>query len=277
MGIFSRLGTLIKSNINDMISKAEDPEKMLSQVLVDMKQQLIEAKKQVAVSIADEKRLKKQYEDEEQKAKDWERKAMMAVRANDDVLAREALARKGEHDESAGVLQKQWTLQRDAVEKLKDSLRALNNKIEEAKRKKNILVARKKRAEAQKTIHETMSGLKDQSAFETFDRMAAKIDQLEAEADAGAEIAGQLTGDTLEAKFDKLEQGAGADHQLAELKAKMGLLPQSTETPRAALPQPEADPAKVDEALADLKAKLAGGDLELDEAEPIKEKEPPAK
>jgi phage shock protein A len=275
MGIFSRLGTLIKSNINDMISKAEDPEKMLSQVLVDMKQQLIEAKKQVAVSIADEKRLKKQYEDEEQKAKDWERKAMMAVRANDDTLAREALARKGEHDESAAVLQKQWTLQRDAVEKLKDSLRALNNKIEEAKRKKNILIARKKRAEAQKTIHDTMSGLKDQSAFETFDRMAAKIDQLEAEADAGAEIAGQLTGDTLEAKFEKLESGAGADHQLAELKAKMGLLPQSTEQPRAALPQAaEADPAKVDEALADLKAKLAGGDLELDE-EPAKDKEAP--
>jgi phage shock protein A len=263
MGIFSRLGTLIKSNINDMISKAEDPEKMLSQVLVDMKQQLIEAKKQVAVSIADEKRLKKQYEDEEQKAKDWERKAMMAVRASDDALAREALARKSEHDESTAVLQKQWTLQRDAVEKLKDSLRALNNKIEEAKRKKNILVARKKRAEAQKTIHDTMSGLKDQSAFETFDRMSAKIDQLEAEADAGAEIAGELTGDALEQKFNRLEAGAGADHALADLKAKMGLLPQSSEAPRAALPQSQGDPAKVDEALADLKAKLAaGGDLD---------------
>ena len=84
MGIFSRIGTLFKSNINDMISKAEDPEKMLNQVLVDMKGQLVEAKKQVAVAIADEKRLKKQYEDEETKAKDWERKAMMAVRAGDD-------------------------------------------------------------------------------------------------------------------------------------------------------------------------------------------------
>jgi len=259
MGIFSRIGTLIKSNINDMISKAEDPEKMLNQVLVDMKQQLIEAKKQVAVSIADEKRLKKQYEDEQTKAKDWERKAMMAVRANDDNLAREALSRKAEHEESAGTLEKQWTLQKDAVEKLKDSLRALNNKIEEAKRKKNILVARKKRAEAQKTIHETMSGLKDTSAFETFDRMAAKIDQLEAESEAGAEIAGELTGDTLEQKFQRLEAGAGADHQLAELKAKMGLLPQSTEQPRAALPQSE-DAVKVDEALAELKAKIAAGE-----------------
>ncbi len=269
MGIFSRLGTLIKSNINDMISKAEDPEKMLNQVLVDMKQQLIEAKKQVAVSIADEKRLKKQYEDEEQKSKDWERKAMMAVRAGDDALAREALSRKAEHDESVGVLQKQWTLQREAVEKLKDSLRALNNKIEEAKRKKNILVARKKRAEAQKTIHDTMSGLKDQSAFETFDRMAAKIDQLEAEADAGAEIAGELTGDTLEQRFERLESGAGADHALAELKAKMGLLPQASESAPKALPQSPEESAKVDEALADLKARLSAGEAE--------EKEPGSK
>jgi phage shock protein A len=257
MGIFSRIGTLIKSNLNDLISKAEDPEKMLNQVLVDMKTQLVEAKKQVAVSIADEKRLKKQYEDEEVKAKDWERKAMMAVRAGDDVLAREALARKAEHEEATSSLQKQWTMQKDAVERLKDSLRMLNNKIEEAKRKKNILVARKKRAEAQKTIQETMTGLKDASAFETFDRMSAKIDQMEAEAEAGAEIAGELTGDTLQQKFDRLESGAGADHALAELKAKMGLLPAAagSEAPKQ-LPQAEQE-AKVDEALAELKAKVA--------------------
>lgn len=256
MGIFSRLGSLIKSNINDMISKAEDPEKMLNQVLVDMKQQLIEAKKQVAVSIADEKRLAKQAEDEAAKAKDWERKAMIAVRASDDSLAREALARKTEHDGAAATLQKQWTMQKDAVEKLKDQLRTLNNKIEEASRKKNILVARKKRAEAQKTIQQTMSGLSDTSAFETFDRMSQKIDQLEAEAEASTEIAGELTGDSLDQKFQKLEAGAGADHALAELKQKMGLMPAQTAEPRAALPASE-DYSKVDEELAALKAQLA--------------------
>ena len=258
MGIFSRIGTLFKSNINDMISKSEDPEKMLNQVLVDMKQQLLEAKKQVAVSIADEKRLKKQCEDEEAQTKEWERKAMLAVRAADDNLAREALSRKAEHDEANTVLQKQWALQKDAVEKLKDSLRSLNNKIEEAKRKKNILIARKKRAEAQKTIHETMSGLKDVSAFETFDRMATKIDQLEAEAEAGVEISGELTGDTLEKKFAQLEAGPGADQALAELKAKMGLLPRGNETARAALP-PAQETTKVDQALQEMKAKLAVG------------------
>jgi len=226
MGIFSRLGSLIKSNINDLISKAEDPEKMLNQVLIDMQSSLVEAKKQVAVAIADEKRLQKQLETEQDKGKEWERKAMLAVRANDDNLAREALSRKQEHDNIGSQYQQQWMAQKAAVDKLKDALRLLNNKIEEAKRKKNILVARKKRAEAQKTIASTMSGLTDTSAFDTFDRMSAKIDQLEAEAEAGSELAGEMTGDTLESRFRQLESAPsspGSDAALLELKAKMGL------------------------------------------------------
>jgi phage shock protein A len=227
MGIFARLGTLIKSNLNDLISKAEDPEKMLNQVLIDMQTQLVEAKKQVAVAIADEKRLQKQYEVESEKAKEWERKAMLAVSAGNDNLAKEALMRKTEHDNIQSQYQQQWIGQKAAVDKLKDALRLLSNKIEEAKRKKNILIARKKRAEAQQTIARTMSGLSDTSAFETFDRMTAKIDQLEAEAEAGAELAGELSGDNLEAKFQQLEAGpsGSADMALADLKAKMGLGP----------------------------------------------------
>jgi phage shock protein A len=242
MGIFSRLGSLIKSNINDLISRAEDPEKMLNQVLLDMQSSLVEAKKQVAVAIADEKRLQKQLETEQEKSKEWERKAMVAVRANDDTLAREALTRKQEHDNIGGQYQQQWTAQKAAVDKLKDALRLLNNKIEEAKRKKNILVARKKRAEAQKTIASTMSGLTDTSAFDTFDRMSAKIDQLEAEAEAGSELAGELSGDSLESKFAQLEAAghtAGGDSALAELKAKMGLGP-APGANQAALPPASA-------------------------------------
>ncbi len=226
MGIFSRLGTLMKSNINDLITKAEDPEKMLSQVLLEMQQQLVEAKKAVAVAIADEKKLQKQYVAETDKAKEWERKAMVAVRAGDDNLARQALGRKQEHENISTQFQQQWIAQKQAVEKLKDALRLLNNKIEEAKRKKNILIARKKRAEAQQQIANTMQGLGDTSAFDTFDRMAERIQLMEAEAEAGAELAGELSGDTLESKFLQLEQGPGGsdDDALAELKAKMGLL-----------------------------------------------------
>src|SRR5688500_20343256 len=117
MGIFSRLGTLIKSNINDLITKAEDPEKMLTQVLIEMTQQLTEAKKAVAVAIADEKKLQKQYTAETDKSKEWERKAMVAVRAGDDGLARQALSRKNEHETIATQYQQQWISPKQADRK----------------------------------------------------------------------------------------------------------------------------------------------------------------
>ena len=234
MGIFSRLGTLIKSNLNDLISKAEDPQKMLNQLVLDMQNQLVEAKKQVAVAIADEKRLKKQWDEQIELSSEWERKAMLAVRAGDDGLAKEALARKGEHDSQQAEFSKQWDAQKKAVEGLKEQLRTLNDKIEEAKRKKNILVARQKRAEAQKAIQDTMRGLSDNNAFDAFERMSQKVDQIEAEADASTELGNQLTGDTLNERFKQLEGSKGSDHALEELKAKMGLGP--VPSARGALP-----------------------------------------
>jgi phage shock protein A len=241
MGIFSRLGTLIKSNLNDLISKAEDPQKMLNQIVLEMQNQLVEAKKQVATSIADEKRLKKQWDEQIELSKEWERKAMLAVRSNDDGLAKEALSRKAEHDKQQAEFGKQWQLQKDAVDKLKEQLRSLNDKIEEAKRKKNILIARQKRAEAQKAIQDTMRGLSDTSAFDTFDRMNQKVEQIEAESEASAELGGELAGDTLQQKFKQLEGGTGSDMALAELKAKMGLGPMPD---RPALPGATADESK---------------------------------
>ena len=140
-------------------------------------------------------------------------------------LAKEALSRKAEHDHQQAEFGKQWQLQKDAVDKLKDQLRSLNDKIEEAKRKKNILIARQKRAEAQKAIQDTMRGLSDNSAFDTFERMNQKVEQIEAESEASTELGGELTGDTLQQKFKKLEGSSGSDMALAELKAKMGLGP----------------------------------------------------
>ena len=224
MGIFSRLGTLIKSNINDLITKAEDPEKMLNQVLLEMQQQLVEAKKAVAVAIADEKKLQKQYTAEVDKAKEWERKAMVAVRAGDDALARQALVRKQEHENVATQFQQQWIAQKQAVEKLKDALRLLNNKIEEAKRKKNILIARARRAEAQQRIQDTLAGMGDKSAFESFERMQERIESNERKAIAAAELQEEFTGDKLTREFEQLEYHGSSDQQLLELKQKMGLL-----------------------------------------------------
>ena len=262
MGIFARLAALIKSNINDLISRSEDPEKMLNQIVIDMGAQLVEAKKQVAASIADEKRLLKQAEQEQATANEWERRAMLAVRAGDDNLAKEALARKKEHEQLAEQFKDQWQKQKAAVDQLKLALRALNNKIEEAKRKKNILIARKKRAEAQKKIQETMSGLKSASAFESFDRMAQKIDQMEAEAEAAAELHEEYTGDVLAHKFGQLEATKGAEEDLLALKRKMGLAPpEPAPAPKQALriehegvPLDAAEQEELARALAELEA-----------------------
>jgi phage shock protein A len=263
MGIFARLATLIKSNLNDLISRSEDPEKMLNQVVIDMQSQLVEAKKQVAISIADEKRLAKQAEQEAANAAEWERRAMLAVKAGDDALAKEALQRKKEHDQLSVTLKEQWQKQKKAVDQLKTALRLLNTKIEEAKRKKNVLVARKKRAEAQKAIQETMTGLNNVSAFDTFDRMAQKIDQMEAEAEAQAELHEEYSGDTLAARFDKLEIDAGADDELVALKRKMGVLPPEAPKEEAKQVRVEAPTAPAADEQDELAAAIA--ELEAEE------------
>lgn len=221
MGLLDRVATVIKSNLNYLINKAENPEKMLDQILLQMREQLVEAKREVAVAIADEKRLEAQLEAELEQVREWERRAMLAVQKNDDELAREALRRKADHEKIAIGYKQQWDAQKASTENLKNALRALSQKIEEAARKKNLLIARQKRAEAQKHIHEVMTGLSDTSAFEAFDRMATKVEQIEAQASASVEIAQELSGDTLEQRFRALEGSSDVDQELLALKARM--------------------------------------------------------
>jgi phage shock protein A len=221
MGIMDRMATVIKSNLNHLINKAEDPEKMLDQILIQLRQQLVEAKREVAVAIADEKRLAAQLEAELEQVREWERRATMAVQKGEDDLAREALRRKADHEQIAIGYKKQWDAQQASTENLKNALRALSQKIEEAGRKKNLLVARQKRAEAQKHIHEVMTGLTDTSAFESFDRMTAKVEQIEAQADAAVELSQELSGDTMEQRFRALESSTDVEQELHALKAKV--------------------------------------------------------
>lgn len=227
MGIFDRLASLIKSNINDMISSAENPEKMLNQIIVDMRDQLVKAKQQVAAAIADEKRLRDQADGEKKQAEDWEQKAMLAIQQGRDDLAKQALVRQSEHITHYAQLEQTWQAHQLETEKLKHALHDLNDKIEEAKRKKNLLLARQRRAQAQKRIHETMSGLSEKSAFEAFARMEEKIEQNERMLKASTEIDQEFSGDRLQQDFKLLEKSAGsasADAQLLALKQKMGLL-----------------------------------------------------
>ena len=228
MGLLDRLSSLLKSNINDLISKAEDPEKMLNQILVDMKTQLVKAKQQVASAIADEKRLRDQVDQEYRQAADWEKRAMLAIQEGRDDLAKQALVRHGEHMGHGSTLEQTWEAHRNETEKLKNSLRDLNDKIEEAKRKKILLIARQRRAQAQQRIAETMSSMSENSAFEAFSRMEDKIVSTEKRIQASAEIDEEFTGDKLASDFKRLEKSAGAigvDQQLLALKQKMGMLP----------------------------------------------------
>jgi phage shock protein A len=224
MGIFDRLSTLFRSNLNDMISRAENPEKMLNQLILDMKTQLAKAKQEAASAIADEKKLQADAEALKKQAEDWERRAMLAVQEGRDDLATQALMRYNEALQGAQSLHETWLKHKAETENLKVSLRQLNDKIEEAKRKKNILVARAKRAEAQQRIQETMAGMSDKSAFESFDRMAEKIEATERKAIAAAELQQEFQVDNLVDQFKALEYKGNSDQQLLELKAKMGML-----------------------------------------------------
>lgn len=236
MSIFTKLSTVIKSNINDLISRAENPEKMLNQIILDMRDQLAKAKREVAAAIADERKLRAQLDSEVKQMRQWEHRAMLAVKEGQDDLAKQALVRQQEHAGRASALDETWRAQSGETEKLKGSLRQLNDKIEEAKRKRNLLVAKQRRAQAQRRIHETMSGLSNTSAFDTFNRMADKIEEQERESLAHQEVNEALGPGTLEDEFKQLEGGGGtgdvADRLLA-LKQEMGLISAPTaEAPR---------------------------------------------
>jgi len=251
MGLFDRLSSLIKANLNDAISKAEDPEKLLEQSILDMRSQLAKAKQQVAAAIADEKRLRDQADTEFKQAGEWEQRAMLAIQQNRDDLARQALMRQQEHGEHAEALQRTWQTHSAETEKLKSLLRDLNDKIEEAKRKKNLLLARARRAEAQQRIQNTMSGFNDKGAFEAFARMEEKIEMNERRLTASAEIEEEFSGDRLTSDFKRLEKASGglsAESRLLELKQKMGMLPATSAPSARQLAEGEREKANVTEA-----------------------------
>ena len=217
MGIFARLATLIKSNLNDLISRSEDPEKMLNQVVIDMANQLIEAKKQVAVSIADEKRLAKQAEQEAANAAEWERRAMLAIKAGDDALAKEALLRKGEKDAERVETQKSLQEQGVYADQLTAALKALDARLADIKLRQGSLRAK---ARANKK-GSPLSG--KTSAFDDFERMAGKIDTVEAEASLDEQLGGRTAESAAaERKLNEMAAQSSVDDALAELKKKLG-------------------------------------------------------
>jgi phage shock protein A len=214
MGVFNRIGRMVRANINDVLDKAENPAKLVKQLILDMEKELGEAKEQVAIAIANEKKLKAKYEENERLATDWAGKAMLAVEKGEDDLAREAIRRKTSHANLARSFKEQWTKQAEAVEALKQGLEQLDLKLEEAKRQKSLLLARQKRAEVTKQITKTVGKMPQTGAFQAFDRMLERIEDMEAEAEAFTE----LNTDSLERRFKKLEGEPDIEAELLQLK-----------------------------------------------------------
>jgi len=216
MGVFDRISRMIRSNISELLDKVEDPEKVLQQIMVDMQQDLREAKLHVAAAIRDQKKLENQYQENLVMANKCEERAISAVEAGNDTLAKEALRRKKTYEQLSQGCKEQMEEQVESVQLLKTSLLTLEAKIEEAKRRKDLLIARQKRAQAQKTISQTMSGMSKSSALAALERMEGRVKAAEVHAEAMAE----MEADSLEAKFAKLENDDVSD-ELAKLKAKV--------------------------------------------------------
>jgi phage shock protein A len=216
MALLERVSTLIRANLNDLIDKAEDPEKMLKQVTLDMENQLLQVKTQVAIAIADQHLLEKKQKENEQKTGEWMRKAELAVAKREDDLARAALHRVESYRELAGNFSQQVTDQKTQVENLKTALRQLEQKLTEAKAKADLLIAQQRRARAVGKAQDARTAIGDGSKAAAFDRMKRKVAHHEAVSQAKSEIGTENIEDRLVAmeKEDRIEQ------LLAEMKAK---------------------------------------------------------
>ena len=252
MGLFDRLSRVVRANINDLVSKAEDPEKVLEQAVVDMQEDLVQLRQAVARAIATQKRTEQQYDKNKREADTWQQRAQLALSKGDENLAREALVRKKSFNDTATSLKTQLDAQSNQVVTLKRSLIALESKISEAKTKKDMLKARANAAKAQKQLQESMNNIGTSSAMGAFERMEDKVMQIEAESETAAELGG--TG--IEQQFAALEAGSGVDDELAAMKAQLSGT--SAETPKLEAADTSSTPkdAIIDAELDELRSQL---------------------
>ncbi|MGK7950336.1 MAG: PspA/IM30 family protein [Xenococcaceae cyanobacterium] len=253
MGLFDRLSRVVRANVNDLVSKAEDPEKVLEQAVIDMQEDLVQLRQAVARAIATQKRTEQQYNKNQQEANTWQQRAQLALSKGDENLAREALVRKKSFADTAGNLKLQLDQQTANVETLKRNLVALESKISEAKTKKDMLKARANAAKANKQLQETLGSLSTSSAMGAFERMEDKVMQIEAESQA----VGELGGTGLEEQFAQLEASSGVDDELAAMKAQLsGTSPETQKALPAEERASDSKNAVIDAELEELRSQL---------------------
>ena len=221
MGLLERVSTLIRANINDMVDRAEDPEKMIKQVILDMENQYLQVKTQVAVSIADQHILEKKQNEQENIGKDWMRKAEVAVDKGEDDLARAALDRFQTSQRLAQSFQEQVNDQRGQVEMLKTALIKLEQKLDEAKSKRELLLARHRRSIALDKATRAQVAIGDGSKSASFERMKDRVDHSEATATAELEL---LTDDVAD-RLNRLDRDSEVERLLTDLKTRRAVPP----------------------------------------------------
>lgn len=212
--LFARIARLTKSTVNNMVNQAEDPEKLLDQVVNEMQEDLIKMRQAAAQVLASQKQLEAKYKSAQNTADEWLRKAELAVSKGEDELAKEALKRRKANQDQANGLQLQLDAQVKAVEQLIANTKVLETKLAEAKSKKETLKARAASAKTSKQIQEMMGSLNTSNAVVAFDKMEEKVMSMEAEAESTALLVGS---DKIEDKFALLEGGTVED-ELAALK-----------------------------------------------------------
>jgi len=216
MALLERVTTLIRANLNDLVDKAEDPEKMIKQIILDMQNQLLQVKTQVAISIADQHLLEKKQKENSDAASEWVRKAEMAVDKKQDDLARVALERSISYKELAESFVQQVADQKIQVENLKTALSKLEQKLAEAQNKSDLLIAQHRRARALGKASDAQSTMTDSSKAAGFDRMKRRVAHDEAVSQAKAE----LSTDSVDDRFAAMEKEDAIDKLLAEIKSK---------------------------------------------------------
>ena len=221
MGLLERVSTLIRANINDMVDRAEDPEKMIKQVILDMENQYLQVKTQVAVSIADQHILEKKQHEQEDTGKDWMRKAEIAVDKKEDDLARSALDRYQTSQRLAQSFQEQVNDQKAQVESLKTALLKLEQKLDEAKAKRELLLARHRRSIALDRATRAQVAIGDGSKSASFDRLKDRVNHTEATATAELEL---ITDDVAD-RLNRLDRDSEVERLLSELKTRRSLPP----------------------------------------------------
>lgn len=246
MGFFDRLSRLVRANANAAVSSMEDPVKILDQSVADMQSDLVKLRQAVALAIASQKRLRNQAEQAEAQSKTWYERAELALKKGEEDLAREALSRRKTFLETATSLSSQVQGQDAQVETLKKSLVALEGKIAEARTKKDMLKARAQAAQAQQQLQSAVGNLGTNTAMAAFERMEDKVEAMEAQSQAAAELAGA----DLESQFAALEGGNDVDDELANLRQRLAGGPEAVALPAGEAPA--VQPVKVSEVDADL-------------------------